>query len=276
VAVRKTNRKTARDGKPRWFQAAIIFWLVFFIVIAGIFLAKRDAIENNFRLFMNRLSSQPDKEEVPQAKTDDSDTNEETADDQKPASPVNEPAPPPLNSKPEPQKPEDKTRPPVPEKPVIKQPEPQKQEPQKPAQKPVETRDRSIYFTQVDNDSKIISSRVSRKIVVSDTPLHDSINALLAGPTAEERNRGIASLIPPKTRLLTGIVRGTTAYVSFSEDFIFNTYGVEGFIAQIREIVWTATEFPTVDDVQILIEGRRVDYLGEGVWIGSPINRQSY
>jgi spore germination protein GerM len=274
--VRKTKKNTARDGKPRWFQAAIIFWLVFIIVIAGIFLAKRDAIENNFRLFMNRLSAHPEQEEVPQAGTDKGETNEETANEQKPVSLITEPAQPPLDSKSEPQKSEDKTQPPVSEKPAAKQPEPQKQEPQKPVQKPVETRDRNVYFTQVDNDSKIISSRVSRKIAVSDTPLHDSINVLLAGPTAEERNRGIASLIPPKTRLLTAIVRGTTAYVSFSEDFIFNTYGVEGFIAQIREIVWTATEFPTVDDVQILIEGRRVDYLGEGVWIGSPINRQSY
>jgi spore germination protein GerM len=237
---------------------------------------------------MSRLSSQPVKEEVPQVETDEGDVDviDETADEQKPVSTVNEPAQPPLDSKTETQKPETqepetqklevKTQPPPPEKPAVKQPEPQKQEPQKPVQKPVETRDRNVYFTQVDNDSKIVSSRVSRKIAVSDTPLHDSLNALLAGPTAEERNRGIASLIPPKTRLLTAIVRGTTAYVSFSEDFIFNTYGVEGFIAQIREIVWTATEFPTVDDVQILIEGRRVDYLGEGIWIGSPINRQSY
>jgi spore germination protein GerM len=276
VAVRKTNRKTSRGDKPRWFHAAIIFWLVFIIVIAGIFLAKRDVIENNFRLFMNRLSSQQNKEEAPPVETDAGDAVDETADEQKPILTVNEPAQPPLDSKPENQKLEVKTQPAVPEKPAVKQPDPPKQEPQKPAQKPVETRDRNVYFSQVDNDSKIISSRVSRKIAVSDTPLHDSINALLAGPTAEERNRGIASLIPPKTRLLTAIVRGTTAYVSFSEDFIFNTYGVEGFIAQIREVVWTATEFPTVDDVQILIEGRRVDYLGEGVWIGSPINRQTY
>jgi spore germination protein GerM len=269
--VRKANRKSARDGKPRWFQAAVIFWLVFIIVIAGIFLAKKDVIENNFRLFMNRLSSQPNREEVPQAEKDEGDIIEETADEQKPVSTVNEPAPQLLDPKSETQKPVVETRPPAPEKPAVKQPAPQK-----PAQKPVETRDRNVYFTQVDNDSKIISSRVSRKIAVSDTPLHDSINVLLAGPTAEERDRGIASLIPPKTRLLTAIVRGSTAYVSFSEDFIFNTYGVEGFIAQIREIVWTATEFPTVDDVQILIEGRRVDYLGEGIWIGSPINRQTY
>ncbi|MDR0448242.1 MAG: hypothetical protein LBH07_06195 [Treponema sp.] len=38
-------------------------------------------------------------------------------------------------------------------------------------------------------------------------------------------------------------------------------------------MVLTATEFNNVKDVQILIDGKRVDYLGEGIWIGSPVGR---
>jgi spore germination protein GerM len=101
----------------------------------------------------------------------------------------------------------------------------------------------------------------------------DSLNALLQGPSTEEQRRGLVSLIPSGTRILSATVRGTTAYISFSEEFQYNTYGVEGYAAQLKQIVWTATEFPNVQDVQILIEGRRVDYLGEGIWIGSPLNR---
>ncbi|MDR2952645.1 MAG: GerMN domain-containing protein [Treponema sp.] len=254
-------------------------------------MAKRDVIEKNFNLFMDRLSSRPEKEETPQAEPEKGGAADKTADELTPAPhadepiailPKEEPVLLPLDKKPVEQKPIVETQPPVQERPPVKRPEPQvkpparQPEPQKPPPKPVETRDRNIYFTHVDNDGQIIRSRVSRKIAVSDSPLHDSINVLLAGPAADERNRGIVSLIPPKTRLLTAIVRGTTAYLNFSEDFIFNTYGAEGFIAQLRQVVWTATEFPTVDDVQILIEGKRVDYLGEGVWIGSPINRDSY
>ena len=103
----------------------------------------------------------------------------------------------------------------------------------------------------------------------------DSLNALLAGPSAEERQRSLRSFIPQNTRILSATVRGGTAYISFSEDFQYNTYGVEGYAAQLNQIVWTVTEFPNIKDVQILIEGRRVDYLGEGIWIGSPINRDS-
>jgi spore germination protein GerM len=103
----------------------------------------------------------------------------------------------------------------------------------------------------------------------------DALNILLQGPTTEEQRRDLVSLIPSGTRILSATVRGSTAYISFSEDFQYNTYGVEGYAAQLKQIVWTATEFPNVTDVQILIEGRRVDYLGEGIWIGSPISRET-
>jgi spore germination protein GerM len=103
----------------------------------------------------------------------------------------------------------------------------------------------------------------------------DVLRALLQGPSAEEQRRDLISLIPQGTRILSATVRGDTAYISFSEEFQFNTYGVEGYAAQLRQIVWTVTEFSTVTDVQILIEGRRVDYLGEGIWIGSPVNRDT-
>jgi spore germination protein GerM len=106
--------------------------------------------------------------------------------------------------------------------------------------------------------------------------MQDALNVLLAGPSSDEVSRGILNLVPQNTRILSAAVRGSTAYINFSEDFLFNTFGVEGYVAQLRQIVWTVTEFQNVRDVQILIEGRRLDYLGEGIWIGSPISRQSF
>jgi spore germination protein GerM len=103
----------------------------------------------------------------------------------------------------------------------------------------------------------------------------DVLTILIQGPNTEEQRQGLVTLIPRGTRILAARVQGTTAYISFSEEFQYNTYGVEGYAAQLRQIVWTVTEFPDVKDVQILIEGRRVDYLGEGIWIGSPVNRNT-
>jgi spore germination protein GerM len=144
-----------------------------------------------------------------------------------------------------------------------------------PAVKQPETRERCIWFTQVDKEGTIIRTKVTRKIAVSNSPMLDSFNSLLAGPTAAEKQKGMISLIPSNTKILSATVRGNTAYISFNENFQYNTYGVEGYAAQLRQVVWTATEFPNIKDVQILIEGRRIDYLGEGIWIGSPVSRNS-
>jgi spore germination protein GerM len=103
----------------------------------------------------------------------------------------------------------------------------------------------------------------------------DSLTALIAGPNPEETSQEFISLIPKETRVLNAAVRGTTAYISLSEDFQFNTKGVEGYAASLRQIVWTATEFSNIKDVQILIEGRRLDYLGEGIYIGGPLSRET-
>jgi spore germination protein GerM len=140
-----------------------------------------------------------------------------------------------------------------------------------PAAKPAETRDRSVYLIQGTNMAPV---KVNRKLTVSDSPLLDSLNALLSGPTADERKRGLASYVPEGAKLIKPpIVRGSTVYLDFNEEFRYNSRGREGSEAQIKQIVWTATEFSNVKDVQILIEGERVDFLSEGVMIGSPIGR---
>jgi len=121
--------------------------------------------------------------------------------------------------------------------------------------------------------SDLVLIRVNRSLKVSDSPLLDSINALLIGPTADEKRNSLVSFIPDNTRIMSALVRGSTAYLDFNAEFRYNTMGREGFAAQLQQIVWTATEFSNVNDVQILIEGKRVDFLSEGVIIGSPIGR---
>ena len=107
----------------------------------------------------------------------------------------------------------------------------------------------------------------------SASPMTDALRALIAGPSMDEMNRGLISLIPPAVRIISATVTGNTAFVNFSEDFMYNTYGVEGYQEQVRQVVLTATEFTNVNNVQILIEGQQIDYLGEGIWIGSPLSR---
>ncbi len=133
-----------------------------------------------------------------------------------------------------------------------------------------------LYFVRIDDDGTVIRQEVKRSIPSSDSPLTDALNALLSGPNAEELNKGLLSLIPQGTRLLSVKVRGSTATVNFSEEFMFNPMGIEGYVGQLKQVIWTATAFSTVQDVQIIIEGRKLDYLGgEGVFIGLPLSRNS-
>jgi spore germination protein GerM len=264
VAVRKTKRKTDSRENSHGSQAVVIFWLLFIIVIIIVFMVNADTIKNNFNLFKARMTAASGTEEELLAAEEEDET---VVDVQTPAA-TGRVSPEPdavtgtaartQSAEPQTERP---AAPPVTER------------PQTP---PAQTRDRAVYFTQVNNDGQILHSRVTRRIPVSDSPMQDALNVLLAGPSADEINRGLLNLIPQHTRILSATVRGNTAYISFSEDFLFNTFGVEGYVAQLRQIVWTVTEFQNINDVQILVEGRRLDYLGEGIWIGSPISRQSF
>jgi len=148
---------------------------------------------------------------------------------------------------------------------------------------PAGTREQGLFFIQVENDGEyLLLTRVSRTVEVSDTPLIDSLNALLLGPNAREADLGLESFITPGARILNVRIEGRvvenarwdTAVIDFNEDFQYNTRGSEGLYSQLKQIVWTATEFPNVRDVQILIEGDRVEFLHGGIRIGSPIGRQ--
>jgi spore germination protein GerM len=139
------------------------------------------------------------------------------------------------------------------------------------------TRIVSLYFVRVDGDGTINRQEVKRTIDASDSPLTDALGALLKGPSADELGRNLITLIPSGTQLLSAQVRGSTAYLDFNEAFMINRYGIEGYAGQLKQIVYTATSFSTVKDVQFLIEGERREFLGgEGVYIGRPLSRSSF
>jgi germination protein M len=142
---------------------------------------------------------------------------------------------------------------------------------------PVRSRSASLFFVRIDDDGVIVRQEVKRQVPVSDSPLLDSLAALLKGPSEDEIRKKLISLIPQGTMLLSAQVRGSTAYLNFNEAFMYNHYGIEGYAGQLKQIVYTATSFPTVQDVQVLIEGKKHDYLGgEGVYIGRPLSRNSF
>lgn len=134
-----------------------------------------------------------------------------------------------------------------------------------------------ICFVAIDSDGIVIRKEVSRQ-VAKDSPLTVSINSLLAGPTAAETKAGCRTLIPAGTKLYSAVVKNGVATLDFSEEIKFNPNGVEGYLGQFMQIVYTATNFSTVQSVQILIEGQKIDFLDDLPYfrIGVPLSKASF
>lgn len=139
------------------------------------------------------------------------------------------------------------------------------------------TMDLKLYFMSINSNGSVVRTEVTRSMPKTSSPLYDSINALISGPSAEEEAKGCRTLVSTGTRLLGASVSTGVATLNFSSEFEFNQYGIEGTRGQLQQIVFTATAFPTVESVQFLVDGEKRDYLGsEGVWIGSPLGRNNF
>lgn len=133
-----------------------------------------------------------------------------------------------------------------------------------------------LYFLKLSPEGRLEPSGFIRELPAGSTPLAATLKALLLGPTLQDKAQGALSLIPQGTKLLSVRLKEGTALVSFSDEFEHNTSGLEGLAGQLREVVWTATQFPSVDAVQILINGQYRETLGEGgLTISAPLDRSN-
>ncbi len=155
--------------------------------------------------------------------------------------------------------------------------EPPPERTDEPEQRLRRERESKLYYIRVTEDGSIYPQAVTRSVFYTDSPMTETLKALLSGPTIDELNMGLLNLIPEGTELRSAWVKDGVAYLNFNEEFRFNPMGVEGFMAQLQQIVFSATEFSTIDEVQILIEGERIQYLGgEGIYIGEPLGRRHF
>jgi hypothetical protein len=263
---RTTGRKNIRESKKTKIPAGLIFWAAFSVLITGLFIINRDQIREsleNIHLLEKPASaggeSGPGEERRPAVSPAAAERPSVV-----PSRPIEQLNPPPPAAG-------NGTATPAASPPAAgpaTQPAPS-------AGRPSNT-DQVLYFIRVNDDGEIIRSKTTRRLPASGTPLQDTLEALITGPDSAEEHLGIISLIPADTKILSATIAGNTARINFSEEFQYNTAGMEGFAAQLIQIIWTATEFPNVRDVQILIEGNRIDHLGEGIPVWNPLNRQSF
>jgi len=116
---------------------------------------------------------------------------------------------------------------------------------------------------------------VGRPLKPDENPLKAAALSLLRGPSADEIKEGYFSAIPKKTRLLGVRRAGRIALISFSPEL--ERYGGGGMRVQkmIAQIVYTMTEQPGIEMVQIKV-GNRTEVMlgGEGYVIDKPLSRE--
>lgn len=100
--------------------------------------------------------------------------------------------------------------------------------------------------------------------------LRAALTALLAGPTKAEKAAGLSTAIPAGTTLKNVSMSGTLATIDLSSSFASGG-GTLSMTDRLAQVVFTATQFPTVSAVTFKIEGKTITTLGgEGVMVEGP------
>ena len=131
-----------------------------------------------------------------------------------------------------------------------------------------ETMSVAAYFLR---DGKV--SPVSRSLAASVAVARAALEALLDGPTIEERAAGLASAIPEGTRLLDVSIADDVATVDLSGSFD-DGGGSASMLGRVAQVVATLTRFPNVERVAFRLEGEPLRAIGgEGVVVDPPVGR---
>jgi len=115
---------------------------------------------------------------------------------------------------------------------------------------------------------------VERGLAPDRAPLKLAADALLAGPTREEKSAGYSTMIPPGTRTIWIIEKNGIAIINLNRKL--EAYGggasrVEGLVAQI---VYTLTDIPGIEKAWIWMAGEKEIVLGgEGLILDKPLSR---
>ena len=103
--------------------------------------------------------------------------------------------------------------------------------------------------------------------------LRAALVALLAGPSPEEKRRGVVSEIPSGTALRGARIEDGVVIVDLTAEF-GQGGGSASMRARLWQVIYTATQFREWSAAQILLDGQRVDALGgEGIVIDHPLER---
>lgn len=102
------------------------------------------------------------------------------------------------------------------------------------------------------------------------TPARDSLLALIEVPNPAEVDGGLTNDVPPSTRLLGVSIAGGVATVDLSHDFLAGSG--DSLSRRVAQVVYTLTQFSTVQTVVVHVDGAAVGSIG-AVNLSHPVGR---
>lgn len=137
---------------------------------------------------------------------------------------------------------------------------------------PNATRFVDVYFIQDGGYATNVATAVPATTDVA----AQAIKALIAGPSAAQQAAGLSSAVPTDTLLLGISIDDGLARIDLSREFEAGG-GSFSMIARLGQVVYTLTQFPTVDEVEFWLDGAPVTvFSAEGLLLEEPAGRSDY
>ncbi|MDC7219869.1 MAG: GerMN domain-containing protein [Spirochaetales bacterium] len=169
----------------------------------------------------------------------------------------------------------EKATPQIDEESIKKEDEPKEEtEPEETPLKEYQTR---LFFLKINDEGQILLKSIMRNIQYEEGLLAATLSALLDGPSQDDLMKGYFTLIPNETVINKISLRDGIAWIDVNDAFRYNHLGFEGYQAQLKQLVYSATEFSSVVGVKITINGSEEDFLNaEGINISGILTRDSF
>lgn len=137
--------------------------------------------------------------------------------------------------------------------------------------------DTVVYFVQSD-DASFRLERAYRRTVRGDPEAHAraAVEALVEGPTAAERERGLSSAFPPQLTVQGVELEGDVLSIDLSG--AFEQGGGSALMrARLAQLFYTLTQPAQVEAVTLFVEGAPVYVFGgEGLLVEQPWYRAEH
>jgi germination protein M len=134
----------------------------------------------------------------------------------------------------------------------------------------------SAYFLREARRGEMVGT-AHREIPIPEdkTVAKSAMTELLKGPTKKEKGAGLKTAIPKGTKLNGINLVSETKVATVDLTHEFTTGDKETMQTQLAQVVYTLTQFPTIEKVLFKIDGKAVSKIGD-VKVNKPVGRADF